>query len=450
MTCNNSALNIDEQLGDIVDELIVTIPQIESLKQALKNPIEIKSSSTDNTIEHLLRISELNIEENLTESQSFYLSTCLKNFKNTNLLFEENNEEIEKNHVPINSSDSLSCDTSAGSIFPKFSVTDNNTKKKPSGFSIPSINSQNDKLSIDSLATESAQDEINNLENNGPAGTVHLSAVGNVIGRRIIVFSSNMELLDKHEAARSQSGPPIELQYHSPCDGQIYGHWTLIGDKDCDNIESSLNDCLFVAISAQTKKKPTELRRETIQYMKKHINSLTIRIQELVKAKGCDEIVLLIGGAKYNGANEKDAKQILNYSQATYSHLSNGTHGHPRAHASDRTKICPLDSVENYSEKSSVSGFLSRDDQDKLAHFALKTNEAKAAMEKLNKGATEVVVPIPTKSLLVKGGVFQNRTLQREESIIKVVLVLRHQNGCHKNPDSDVFVHTFYPVFRQR
>jgi len=182
-------------------------------------------------------------------------------------------------------------------------------------------------------------------------------------------------------------------------------------------------------------------------------------MDEIIRLEGNDGIMLMIGGARYSGQSPRDAARILNNSQNAkcygYSAL-----GHPRGHASNLYATGPYDSVENYAKhcNKEKTGFLSRTDQDLVAHLALTSQQATNAMQQLNRPIPMVTEHIVTE--ILKKGVKQfTRTLpkaklfdahgdpaEEEEEILKVVLVMRHHEDQEYNPEADVFVHTFYPV----
>ncbi|XP_034950025.1 uncharacterized protein [Chelonus insularis] len=309
--------------------------------------------------------------------------------------------------------------------------------------SITSISSTNDELSADESALNQAKKSIKQLEDQGPAGLVHISALSNVVNRRILVWTSSTNLY--HDTGKKHPGDPINIQFHSQPE-EIQGHWTLLGNED-PNVEADLNDCLFATIAAQTGHKPEELRAATVEKMRKNIRSLAKRISELAKQEQCGKIVLMVGGARYDGKSANAAKKILDNSQCGRSH-PNHAHGHPRGHASHPSASGATESAENYSIGTWKTAFLSRNDQDVVGHLALKTRTAQVAMERLNQGGIRQVVHIPSSQIqeqLPQGAHFNNGRMGNVENIKDLVLVLQHFAGHYGDPSHDVFVHTFYP-----
>lgn len=98
------------------------------------------------------------------------------------------------------------------------------------------------------------------------------------------------------------------------------------------------------------------------------------------------------------------------------------------------------------------SGFLSRADQNNVAHFALRHYKAQQAMAELNNGAISQSIILSRRDLqndhcvLPKMIIYYNGEASFGElDIIRVTLVLRHHLGKYNDPEADVFVHTFYP-----
>lgn len=298
MDLNKSPSEIDDRISEILSELELTISQLESLKRALKNPTPISSSTANTSLRHLLSLPDLNIEENLSDSESYFLTSSFKSLEHFNVL-------DEKKNTLVTSSESSTSESSVGSLLSKIF-------RKTKKISIPSINSENDKITVGSSAIKLAQQVIEKIENNGQAGTPEMSALSHVIGKKIIVFSSSEKLLNNHEAGRSQPGKPVEIQFHN-------GYWSQVGVQKSESIQGSLYNCLFSAIAGQTKKKPTDLHPKTIEYMKEHVKNLTTKIDELMKKEECQEIVLLITGRKEMSNNvslDNSEFQLQEYSQS--------------------------------------------------------------------------------------------------------------------------------------
>lgn len=152
----------------------------------------------------------------------------------------------------------------------------------------------------------------------------------------------------------------------------------------------------------------------------------------------------MIGGARYSGTSPNDAGEILDKSQDQYAH-DYPKPGHPRGHAPPN--------VETYSMKLTKSAFLTRDDQNLVAHLALSSNKVQVAMmARLNRGEKEAVIEVMPGEMrcsrtLPKGIMYyMGKSYGGEKNIRSVTLVLRHHRGQFNNPDADVFVHTFYPI----
>ena len=312
-------------------------------------------------------------------------------------------------------------------------------------FSIPSCTSSFDG-SITSDCLQNAEIEISDLENNGPAGLLHLSAVSNAIKKPIRIWTSETD--QSRKVGKSTTGEAVDAEYHRPALGDVVGHWTLRGNREPSSPQD-LNDCLFSVIADQTGHAASELRAETIARLKKNVRSLANRIEKIAELEKCDKISLLIGGARYNGSGPNDAKRVIEKSQNGPCSM-NGSHGHPRGHASHPQASGTTESVENYSTTGFKSAFLSRNDQDAVAHMALRTSDAQRAMETLNAGNATYAVHLSPGQLsgpLPQGIAFnQGHQTIGPSPIRKLVLVLRHHAGQQNNPDADVHLFTFYPV----
>lgn len=210
-------------------------------------------------------------------------------------------------------------------------------------------------------------------------------------------------------------------------------------------------------IGSQIKQAPSELRRRTVLGLKDNLPQLADQIDKIFQLEGNnDTVALMIGGARYKGKSAIDAAQILDHSQNNLHH--NGTVlAHPRGHASHPTATGCLDSVENYSEKGMKTAFLSRTDQDAVAHLALKSKQVQEAMAKLNSGANRQVETIPVEILKASNNsrqiqlpqakeYYAGKPITEEKNIKSVVIVLGHHQNLKDDPDADVFVQTFYPT----
>lgn len=252
---------------------------------------------------------------------------------------------------------------------------------------------------------------------------------------------------------------PIAIFIPSKLPDPFAGHWTLKNGKDPADTTIYLNSCLFSVIGSQTGEDPSELRKTSILKLKRIPQELAYRMNEIIRLEGNDGIMLMIGGARYNGRSPIDAGRILDKSQNVVAHGYREV-GHPRGHASDPNAVGSISSVENYakSSRSRKTGFLSRCDQNMVAHLALISEEAKGDMNYLNTGDTNNVVSRITNNVLKQ---LADRYLynlpqaqwynadgtptKNPRDILRVTLILRHHAGQEKNAEADVFVQTFYP-----
>lgn len=292
---------------------------------------------------------------------------------------------------------------------------------------------------------------INNLENQGPAGLLNLPGLSDILDRPIRVWLSTGRLHSVINAEKD--GRPIDVEYHR-CGATDTGHWTLPGGIDALNSNAGPNDCLFSVISYQTGLEPGALRRMTIESFKRKINRLERQMPEVARIEKRDKSSLMIGGAKYAGTSPRDAARILDNSQNVYCEGCRET-GHPRGHASHPEATGDADSVERYSVSGMKSGFLSRSDQNNVAHVALRHQRAREAMRLLNDGTLSLAVQIPIREINGRNFTppkmreyYQGQAITGDIDINSLTLVLRHHRFESNNPDADVFVHTFYPRSR--
>ncbi|KAK2577472.1 hypothetical protein KPH14_003573 [Odynerus spinipes] len=293
---------------------------------------------------------------------------------------------------------------------------------------------------------------IKDLENHGPAGLVHLAALTYVTRAPIRIWNSGNEL--NRIIGEENEGDPIDVEFHvqpETRDEKSTGHWTLRGRGQPSDTNVDLNNCLFSVIAAQVGRDPEELRRETINRLKKNIRLLASHIKEILWLEEHRRIVLLIGGARYTGTSPRDAARILDNSQNARCYNCRYS-GHPRGHASYPSAGGTTDSVENYSHLGRKTGFLSREEQDEAAHIALTSQEAKNAMNNLNRGMTSASVHLFPNTVnngqrtFPKGKeFFYGQAVSNERDVRELVLILRHHEDKYNDPDADVFVHTFYP-----
>ncbi|XP_076392517.1 uncharacterized protein LOC143265258 [Megachile rotundata] len=289
---------------------------------------------------------------------------------------------------------------------------------------------------------------INNLKNYGPCNQMYIKALCNITGKSIRIYKSNGNLYRTidNDRKNNETCKPVDIEYHQE------RHWTLLGNKEPTKVETDLNACLFAVIAAQTGRSVNDLRTSTIEFLTNNANYLTDEIDKLLSVD-TNDVSLMIGGARYNGTSPRAAGIILDRSQNA---LCDGCRvtGHPRGHASDKDATGPADSVENYSRTSGSmkSGFLSKDDQNKVAHFALSHERSIRAMENLNRGGQSEAVTLNRRELnidLPKMKEFVNgEPYTGEMDIIQVTLVMRHHLGKRDDPNADVFVHTIYPRSR--
>ncbi|XP_011298743.1 uncharacterized protein [Fopius arisanus] len=479
---------------------------IERINRGLNSLRYISSTGDENSLEHLLELSELSEFESPDEDTIEFVESFVTDPGEQKLLIEEDDdflteientgddslscsqkinplEEVKKSsealsaiesatshheHSEIQSESSPgqskyffsnlfstrrdSTSSSASSSDGKKTYLSRLFKRKKSepaspvsNDSIPSCNSENDVQEVESSHLTVAEQLIQDTEAQGPAGTPHLSSLARVVGRPILAFSSSMSL--RHRAGRDMKGPPVNIQFHSARPGMATGHWTLLENCDPEGIPAVLNNCLFNVVCAQTSRKPSDLRKETIREMRKHMRSLARRIQVMLEREECEGLIVLIGGASYSGRSTEDARRVIDDSQSGRCHPGH-QQGHPRGHASYPGATGQTESAENYSRNGWKTGFLSRHDQDDVGHMALSTRVAQRAMGSLNQGSESQAVHISPSELsgsLPQAAEFSNGQQGPPRPIKQLVLVLRHHAGRANDPDYQVFVHTFYP-----
>ena len=149
----------------------------------------------------------------------------------------------------------------------------------------------------------------------------------------------------------------------------------------------------------------------------------------------------------YTGSSYLDATFVLDKSQ-NRSSVNHSEVGHSRGHAiapsnRDRRSLKDIDCVEKFSVRAPKSSFMSRTDQNKCAHYALKTTIAKEAMARLNTVSDTETVTVDITSLNLKMALFSGGVM-RESGVdaSRVVMVLRR----HLDRNPDVHVHTMYPI----
>ena len=291
---------------------------------------------------------------------------------------------------------------------------------------------------------------VNDLKNYGPGNLIHINAISTITKKSIRIWKSKcLHQTINDETNRNLTDNFIDIEYHTQLPDSV-GHWTLLDNKDPVNVELDLNACLFSVIAAQTGKNTNDLRTNTIDFLTKNTKHLVRLINKFASNNNRS---LMIGGARYVGTSPGAACIILNNSQNVLCHECRD-YGHPRGHASNINATGPKDSVENYSltTLSMKSGFLSRSDQNNVAHVTLTHAEARRAMEELNDGVTSKTITLSRRDLqrnhfiLPRMKEYKNgRAVTGELDILRVTIVLRHHQGRFRDPDADVFVHTFYP-----
>ncbi|CAL7951622.1 unnamed protein product [Xylocopa violacea] len=292
---------------------------------------------------------------------------------------------------------------------------------------------------------------VNDLKNYGPTNLIHINVLSTIIGKVIRIWTSKGRLY-RTINDQTNRNDAIDIQYHKQPSNDI-GHFTLVGNNDPTNVEHDLNACLFAVIAAQTGKSTNDIRTDTIRFINNNTKRMIDEIDQLVSTDYVNGMSLMISGARYIGTSPRDAAIILDNSQDVLCHGCR-ERGHPRGHASDRNARRTTNSVENYSRSSNSrkSGFLSRHDQDNVAHIALKHTTAKDAMRRLNNGATSEAVTLSRRDLETNNyeipkmkEYYNGQEFSGELDINRVTLVLRHHQNKYRDPEADVFVHTIYP-----
>ena len=167
---------------------------------------------------------------------------------------------------------------------------------------------------------------------------------------------------------------------------------------------------------------------------------------------------------KVKGIDEpccKQASEILNLSQGNSSQTQNSPHlvGHPRYHvlcSQNHNKAEILDNLESLGctevvteqQGNTKTAFLNQEDQNRVLHEILTSEQGRQAINRLNEGETEVILRTPTSQLTknryLMMSIVKNGTKMQDKPANSTVLILGH----HKNMPEGTYVHvkTFYPT----
>ncbi|XP_014204379.1 uncharacterized protein LOC106636496 [Copidosoma floridanum] len=279
---------------------------------------------------------------------------------------------------------------------------------------------------------------IKSIYNNHPAGILHLAVIAKILKQKIQVYKDDYLIGTFNERSPTE----IRIQYTK---SKGTGHWVLKGGKNPSTICSGGNNCLYEVIGSQTGWNPVELRYFTAKALRRD----RYAIGKYMDADTSDN--LMLGGARYAGRSPRDAGYILDASQNGQCHPE-GRSGHPRGHTSNGGGGGGgSDSVEAYSYGRWRSGFLSRGDQDLVAHYALITDSAQRLMNSLNRGENKVAENIGRSQLdydpLPMAQIWDRGQKQGSPGQFNyVTLVGKHFLNRQNDANADVFVLTFYPV----
>ncbi|XP_036142957.1 uncharacterized protein LOC105837004 [Monomorium pharaonis] len=292
-------------------------------------------------------------------------------------------------------------------------------------------------------------DMIQDLENYGPAGLIHIAILSNILERPIKIWNTNGSL--NKIIGRKKPGQSIDIEYHANDSEQI-GHWTLRGGKDPDNVIIHLNSCLFSVIGSQIGQDPLQLRRWTIVKLKDNFQNLIKWLDKILQWDGDAGVFLMIGGARYSreGTSENDAKRILDDSENNPSH-QNGSRGHSRErHVVDEGKGVQVYTAMVKCE--TKHAFVSREDQNYAIHRALISVSGQQALEELNRGAIQVKRNIGINELKEENRPFPKASIWYNgkekvgpRDITSVTIILRHKRDKYYDQNAEPFVLTAFP-----
>ena len=151
---------------------------------------------------------------------------------------------------------------------------------------------------------------------------------------------------------------------------------------------------------------------------------------------------------RYTGSSYLDATSVLDTSQNRSFSQPFGSGSLPRTYdGAHRIVIGGVwrrsTVLRSFLSGSPKSSFMSRTDQNKCAHYALKTAIAREAMARLKTVSDTETVTVDITSLNLKMALFFGGVM-REGGVdaSRVVMVLRR----HLDRNPDVHVHTMYPI----
>ncbi|XP_068631404.1 uncharacterized protein [Battus philenor] len=202
-------------------------------------------------------------------------------------------------------------------------ICDDNNRKYDNASGINELQS----LSIEDF--EEVNRLIDNFEEGGPLKLFHLGALSKAADKSIEVYDHNGELMF---SVRSKAGgEPAKFQYHGDDD---VGHFTLLGKAEPNVAGTGDNMCAFNCMAQLSGKAPDQLKRETVNILRRNPHVLASRLNDIKMIETCRGSVFdLRGGATYYGKSYVDAKQYIESSEGSFG-FRNKSAGHPEVHIS--------------------------------------------------------------------------------------------------------------------
>ncbi|XP_011500625.1 PREDICTED: uncharacterized protein LOC105364410 [Ceratosolen solmsi marchali] len=278
----------------------------------------------------------------------------------------------------------------------------------------------------------------------GPAGLLHAFILSKILHRRLNVWQNDRIV---HMFGKPNGKVEIDIEFirSSRATGlSQLGHWIVHNGSVPPTKSSNHNDCFYQAVGSQIGIDPLDLRLLLVRAMRHH--GITKLISSSINPLAM--MSAMRGGACYRGSNPSHAKMVLDDSQVGRCHPE-GYHGHPRMHAYDESDNHA--NVQSYSYSRWRSGFLSRNDQNLVCHYALITNTARYLMDALNNGSNKEVRHIGHSEIdydpLPQAQIWDRGNKERDPGNLRSVCIVgKHFLDQQNNFNNNIFILTFYPM----
>lgn len=277
-------------------------------------------------------------------------------------------------------------------------------------------------------------------------GVCYQNAVSQAVNRQIVIYNEEGHIL--RVLGDNILDEPVKLLYQNSSEN----NWSLM-DYAEPYLENPTDNHFINLVAYELSIDPFTLKDEVVKILATNLQTLQKDTSNLYKVHGYKDNLIIVM-ACYKGQNENDAEQIIDESEDTCGDSNPTAFGHARSHVLGIIHGKGVVIASNDKPEQKKTAFITRQEQDIIAHAILTSNVGKKAISRLNDehvlrvSVTMAISKLNLPQFFMKTYVGGSPKPNQQQPICGLKIVMQHNVGKRADVDAPVHVLTFYPQSR--